>query len=98
MVRSSGAAPAPPCNAGKTFRGRQCDLATTDDRGAQLGRDDEATMPHDDTTRSYSSGAGYRMWGGDPHARNEVSGKTWISLAVMVGVALAIGTWMALRG
>jgi hypothetical protein len=38
------------------------------------------------------------MWGGDPYLPNEVSGKAWLSLAVMVGVALAIGTWVAVTG
>lgn len=55
-------------------------------------------MQHDESTRSYASRTGYRMWGGEPHVRNEVPGKTWISLAVVIGVALAIGTWVAWHG
>ncbi|MSR47453.1 MAG: hypothetical protein EXS13_10375 [Planctomycetes bacterium] len=49
------------------------------------------------TTRSYSSRTGYRMWGGDPRVTNDRDGKAWLSLAVVVGVALAIGTWVALH-
>jgi hypothetical protein len=54
-------------------------------------------LQREDETRSYASRTGYRMWGGDPRPQNEVHGIKWLSLALVVGVALAIGTWVALR-
>lgn len=51
----------------------------------------------DDLTRSYQSNRGYRMWGGDRLPTGETRGLAWISLALVVGVALVLGTWVALR-
>ncbi|MBL8843843.1 MAG: hypothetical protein JNL90_20140 [Planctomycetes bacterium] len=51
----------------------------------------------DDLTRSYQSNRGFRMWGGDRLPTGETRGLAWISLALVVGVALVLGTWVALR-
>ena len=51
---------------------------------------------HDhDQTRSYQSQSGFRMWGGTSRPVTEPSPLRWISLAFIVGVALALGTWFA---
>ncbi len=51
----------------------------------------------DEETRSYQSNRGYRMWGGIKHPSSDSSGLAWVSLALVVGVALVLGTWAALR-
>ena len=56
-------------------------------------------MDHDenDTSRAYQSRAGFVMWGGDPSPTNEPLPMRWISVALVIGVALAIGGWFALH-
>ncbi len=51
----------------------------------------------DDSSSSYQSHRGYRMWGGIQHPVGNTSGLGWLSFALVVGVALAIGSWVALR-
>jgi len=46
-------------------------------------------------TLSYQSLSGYRMWGGTPRPPNEPSPFRWLSLAIIVGLAVALGTWYA---
>jgi hypothetical protein len=44
---------------------------------------------------SYQSQSGFRIWGGTPRPVNEVSPLRWLSLAFIVGIAVALGTWYA---
>ncbi len=49
-----------------------------------------------DDTKSYQSRSGYRMWGGTPRPANDAMTLSWISFALVVGIAVAFGAWFAL--
>ncbi len=53
-------------------------------------------LDHEQHSRSYPSRSGYRMWGGTERPANDVSVVPWVSFALVVGVALAIGAWFAI--
>ena len=48
------------------------------------------------TTNSYQSTTGFRMWGGRQHPLPKPSPFGWLSVGLVVGVALALGTWFVL--
>jgi hypothetical protein len=55
-------------------------------------------MNLDTSKHSYFSTAGYRMWGGQSRVPGKASQLTLVSLGLMLGVAAAIATYLAMVG
>jgi len=49
------------------------------------------------SAKSYVSRSGFRMWGGS-RSVPAMTQATWLSLGLFAGVAIAITTYLALRG
>jgi len=45
--------------------------------------------------KSYQSASGYRMWGGKPRPPAQPVPFAWISLGLVVGLAILVGTYFA---
>ena len=52
-------------------------------------------MNWDGPTKSYQSTSGYRMWGGQQRPAPQPVPFAWISLGLVVGIAILLGTYFA---
>ena len=55
-------------------------------------------MDRDRIRSSYYSVSGYRIWGGTSRVPAQVNHLKWISVGLMVGVAVIVATYLATRG
>jgi hypothetical protein len=62
---------------------------------SQILRTGSIDMRDYDSNRSYQSNSGYRIWGGEPRLVQPPSPVKWMSLGLVVGLAIALGTWIA---
>lgn len=46
--------------------------------------------------KSYQSASGYRMWGGQTLPQPQPARFRWLSLGLVVGVAIVLGTYFAI--
>jgi hypothetical protein len=54
------------------------------------------TMDPDGRTRCFQSTSGFRMWGGEQRPPAQPVPFAWISLGLVVGLAILVGTWFAI--
>jgi len=47
-------------------------------------------------TRCFQSTSGFRMWGGEQRPPAQPVPFAWISLGLVVGLAILVGTWFAI--
>lgn len=55
-------------------------------------------MQNRSNTQSYYSRSGYRIWGGERHVAGQATPYTWVSLGLVVGLAVVVATYFALWG